>query len=66
LIELSELPEAVVSGRITDYQHDPTMPNGNGNGDDAIIADAAKIAAERKRDAINERRREKYAARRKE
>ena len=36
------------------------------NGDDAVIADAAKIAAERKRDAANAKRRAKYAARRRQ
>jgi hypothetical protein len=65
LEELSELPDAVASGRVTDYQHDPTMPDGNGNGDDAVIADAAKIAAERKRDLANQKRREKYHRRKK-
>jgi hypothetical protein len=36
LTELSELPEAVATGRVTDYVIDPIMPNGgdgNGNGD---------------------------------
>jgi hypothetical protein len=33
------------------------------NGDDEIITDAAKIAADRKRDLANAKRREKYAAR---
>jgi hypothetical protein len=36
------------------------------NGDDAVIADAAKAAAERKRDLANAKRRAKYAAKRKE
>ncbi len=35
------------------------------NGDDAVIADAAKAARERKRDLANQRRREKYAAKHK-
>ena len=33
------------------------------NGDDPVITDAAKIAAEQKRDAANAKRRAKYAAR---
>ena len=65
LNELSELPGSIVTGVITDYQHDPTMPNGNGNGDDDDETDGAKIAADRKRDAANAKRREKYAAKRK-
>ncbi len=36
------------------------------NGDDVVITDAAKIAADRKRDHANAKRRAKYAARRKE
>jgi hypothetical protein len=35
------------------------------NGDDAVITDAAKIAAERKRDLANQKRREKYHRRKK-
>jgi hypothetical protein len=34
LEELSELPKAVASGRIDNFERDPTMPDGNGHADE--------------------------------
>ena len=43
LTELSELPEAVASGRVIDYQHDPDMPaGGNGHGETEMIRRASR------------------------
>jgi enterochelin esterase-like enzyme len=47
LTELSELPEAVATGRVTDYVIDPIMPNGgdgNGNGDAVEPVDKSTVS----------------------